>query len=148
MSIVQLTDDEREVVRQCLVALRDGEFLDADDIGARIGVEVEAYDALVAAWPSVDDTDDASDATLTINNALNEVCNGVYISDPQWAQWFTFTREMVRSTYRAWARARGWSATGVDISRRDVLHGGTRVTFPPPTTNQDPASPAPRAPAD
>ena len=113
MSLDRLTDDEREAVRQSLVALRAGRFLDEHDLETRIGVAPAAYDALVSAWPAVDDTDDDSDAALIINNALNEVCNGGCIPDARWPRWFTVPREAVRSAYRHWRTARGGPEGGV-----------------------------------
>lgn len=113
MSLDRLTDDEREAVRQSLVALRAGWFLDEHDLETRIGVAPATCDALVSAWPAVDDTDDDSDAALIINNALNEVCNGGCIPDAQRPRWFTVPREAVRFAYRQWRTARGWPEGGV-----------------------------------
>jgi hypothetical protein len=113
MALADLTEPERDLVRQCLVALRHGRYLDEDDIESRIGVAVGVYDALLGRWPEVDDRDDDSDECLVINNALNEVCHGVHIPPREWERWFTAPRETVLSTYRHWALARGWDHTGI-----------------------------------
>jgi hypothetical protein len=113
MTIDRLSDSDRSVIGECLVALRRGRYLDEDDIVSRIGVSVATYDALAAAWPAVDDSDDDSDACLVVNNALNEVCHGVHIPMRDWPAWFTVPKAEVKEIYRRWADLRGWDRTGV-----------------------------------
>jgi len=113
MSLAALTDSEREVIRQCVVALRDGRFLDESDIESRVGLSADAYDRLRAQWPDLDDRDDDSEACLLVNNALNEVSHGVRLSDADWARWFTVPRAQVAQVYRRWANGRGWERTGI-----------------------------------
>jgi len=113
MAFEALSLGEKDIVRQCLVALRSGRLLDEDDIHSWIGVDPAAYDSALADWPLLDVREDDSDACLIINNSLNEVCYGVSINDRQWERWFTVSREDVRQTYRKWARLRGWSRTGI-----------------------------------
>ena len=96
-----------------MVALRQGRFLDDDDIGSRIGVEPAVYDAALASWPALDDSVDDSDTCLIINNAMNEVWHGVHIPERDWSRWFSVPREQVKAVYRRWAGLRGWDRTGV-----------------------------------
>jgi hypothetical protein len=72
--------------------------------------EAEARQVLEL-WPEVDDVADESTAVLAINNAMNEVCHGVHISD--WDRWFTAPRADVEGAYARWARDRGWTTTGI-----------------------------------
>ena len=113
MFIKQLHDTDREVIRQCLGAVRGGRYLDEDDIASRVGVAPATYDALMEAWPDVDDSDDDSDACLVINNALNEICHGVRIPAREWPTWFTVSKDEVKAVYRRWASLRGWDRTRV-----------------------------------
>ena len=113
MTVERLPEPDRNVIGQCLAALRRGRYLDEDDIVSRIGVPVGAYDTLLAAWPAVDDSDDDSDACLVVNNALNEICHGVHIPTREWPTWFTVPRDEVKEVYRRWAHLRGWERTGV-----------------------------------
>ena len=113
MSLQRLSTEDRDVVRQCLVALRDGCYLDTEDTQTRIGVEPMVFDSMLAAWPDLDDTDDRSEACTVVNNALNEVCHGIRISDGEWRVWFSVGRDDVLAVYYRWARLRGWNDTGV-----------------------------------
>ena len=113
MTVERLTETDRDVVRQCLVALRAGRYLDDDNIVSRVGVAPATYDALIAAWPRIDDSRDDSEACLVVNNALNEVCHGVDIPDREWPRWFTVSRDELRAVYGRWAGLRGWDRTGI-----------------------------------
>lgn len=113
MSLRYLSKAEREVVYQCIVALRKGQYLHDFEIPSRIGVRLESYDDVINRWPDVDDSDDESDVTLIINNALNEICHGVVISGSNWTRWFNTTRDQVKSIYRKWLLGRGWAFGGI-----------------------------------
>lgn len=113
MALTHLSESEQDIVRQCLVALRDGRYLSEDDLLSRVGVPAAAYDRILGRWPDVDDRDDDSDECLVVNNALNEVCHGVRIPEREWPRWFTVPRDAVAETYRRWALSRGWDHTGI-----------------------------------
>ena len=113
MALRHLSDEQRDTIRQAVIAVRDGGYVPRDDIYARIGVSLDAMNAFMNAWPEIDDRDDESDATLIINNSLNEICHGVDVPNRDWARWFSVPREAVKQTYRTWTSARGWPATGV-----------------------------------
>jgi len=114
MTLTTLTEDEREVIHACLVALRRVPDLShPNEFQTRVGLTVEEYDTVVAAWPDLDDTSDDSDACLAINNALNEIAHGVVFEPSVWGLRATTTRETVAAVYRRWAIGRGWRQTGI-----------------------------------
>ena len=74
---------------------------------------MEELDEIIAEYPNIDDSDDNSNATLAINNCLNEVCHGIRFSDEDWKQWFDVNKSEVEEVYWKWAKLRGWSQTGI-----------------------------------
>ena len=112
MTLSQLSPQHREAARECIAFIVQSRELDGE-FESRIGATEDRAREILRAWPSVDDSSDDHDATLVINSAFNEVCHGVTISDDNWPRWFTLSREAVLEAYRAWARARGWTYTGI-----------------------------------
>lgn len=56
----------------------------------------------------MDDSTDDSDACLAINNSLNNLLNGVGISNEEAMQSLGVDRAEMLHVYRKWAAARGW----------------------------------------
>ena len=110
MTLLNLTTEEREVVRRSMQAslLFIGAGFDA-----RMGLEETTMSALLKAWPDLDDSDDNSITCLAINNALNDLLHGVGISDEQAMQTVGVNRDEMYRVYKKWAIGRGWSSTGV-----------------------------------
>ena len=79
----KLSENDKQIVLQCLNAILNGNFLE-HEFHARLGIEQEDLAQVVSAYPNIDDSDDNSNETLTINNCLNEVCHGISFSDREW----------------------------------------------------------------
>jgi hypothetical protein len=110
MSLAAMTPEEREVVRRAMAAtFRYFDF----DFQTRLGVTPEEMRELLEAWPQIDDTGDDSDACLAINNSLNDLLNGVGISERESLDLLGASRDEVERIYKKWARARGWKSRGV-----------------------------------
>ena len=107
-TMAKLSDSDRQIVLQCLNAITKGKFLEGE-FHARLGIEPEELELLVAVYPNIDDSDDNSNATLAINNCFNEVCHGIHFSDREWSQWFNVSKSEVEEVYRKWTTLRGWS---------------------------------------
>jgi hypothetical protein len=107
LSLTALTANELEVVRRMMAATF--QYLDFD-FETRLGVSEEAMQSLLEAWPDVDDSDDDGDACLAINNSLNDLLNGIGISDVK-ASGADCVE--IRRIYKKWASARGWKSTGI-----------------------------------
>ena len=112
MSLAKLSYDERQIIFQCMKAILKGGFL-GGGFHARLGLEPEELEQLVAAYPNVDDSDDNSIAAIAVNNCLNEVCHGISFSKKEWTQWFTVNKAEIKEIYRWWRLLRGWSHTGI-----------------------------------
>ena len=110
MALDSLAPEEREVVRRTMEAtFRYFDF----DFQTRLGVSPEAMRVLLDAWPAVHDTSDDSDACLAINNSLNDLLNGVGISEDEAMELVGASRAEMERVYRKWAGTRGWKSTGV-----------------------------------
>lgn len=105
-----LTPEEREVVRRSMRAT----FRYFDwDFHSRLGVTAETMHALLDKWPCIDDADDESDACRAVNNTLNDLLNGVGISDQEAKELIGVSRAEMQRIYTKWAVARGWRSTGI-----------------------------------
>ncbi len=102
MSVVKLSDKEKEIVLQSLNAILKGGFLEGE-FHSRLGIDQEQLEQVVVAYPNLDDLDDSSTVALAINNCLNEVCHGINFSPKQWSQWFEVRRSDVEEVYRKWS---------------------------------------------
>lgn len=110
MTLEALAAEEREVVRRTMEAtFRYFDF----DYQTRLGISPEAMRALLNSWPAVDDVRDDSDASLAINNSLNDLLHGVGISETEAMELVGVNRAEMLRVYRKWAAARGWKSTGV-----------------------------------
>ena len=93
-----MSDEQKAMIRQCLLAIAEGPFLDEYDFHTRIGLDRNEAIKLIAA----NEMPDNESAFLLINNSLNEVENGISFSVREWNKWFTVTREKVRAVYSFW----------------------------------------------
>src|SRR5262245_44491561 len=110
MTLAHLTPDEREVVRRAMAATF--RYFDAD-FHTRLGVDPEAMRSLLSNWSNINDADDESEACLAVNNSLNDLLNGVGISEREALELTGAGREELRTIYRKWAKQRGWNYTGI-----------------------------------
>jgi hypothetical protein len=84
-----------------------------DDCHTRLGVTPQEIEELLNHWPSVDDSKDDSPACLAINNSLNDLLNGVGISEAEARKSIGTSPKEMERIYRKWAAARGWQSTGL-----------------------------------
>lgn len=110
MTLAALTIEELEVVRRALSATF--KFFDFD-FETRLGLTPEAMRELLGNWPSIDDSNDDSVASLAVNNALNDLLHGIGISNADAQRLTGVDREEMYRIYRKWSESRGWTSTGV-----------------------------------
>jgi hypothetical protein len=70
-----------------------------------MGVTEQTVRELLNRWPEVDHCGDES-AQIAVNNALNEVVNGLRISDIEWGRWWARPLADVATIYARWTRSR------------------------------------------
>ena len=112
MTIESLTLETQAVMRRVLAFVSTTRQLDDDDFEARLGVDRGALAEILMRWPAVDDRADDSPCAVAINNALNEVANGLDLSAEEW-RLLGATRAQVEAAYAEWASKRGWQSTGL-----------------------------------
>ncbi len=112
MAFEELSEHEREMIRQSINAILRGPFIEEAEFQTRLGIDRKQLRDVFACWPQLEDGEDSSDTCLAINNSLNEVLYGVYISPNVWEQWFTAPKEDVQAAYQRWAELKGYHSTG------------------------------------
>lgn len=108
MTLLALSCGEREVVRRLMAACF--EFFDDGEFHTRLGVEPADMRAILATWKNLEAPDDPSTACPAINHGLNDLLNGVGISDAQALAIAGVPRSEIDRIYRKWAAARGWTS--------------------------------------
>lgn len=111
MTVESLSPEAQAVVRAVLAFISTTRQLDGE-LETRLGVDRRELAATLMRWPAVDDRADESPSAVAINNALNEVVNGLELSADEWRE-LGATRAQVESAYAEWATKRGWKSTGL-----------------------------------
>jgi hypothetical protein len=108
-----LEQDEREIIRSCITAILNGNFLDDDEFQTRLGVGRQEFAQVLDSFPAANYNADDPIPVLSINNTLNEICYGIGMSENDWSKWFDVPREKVQAVYEKWARLNSWNSTGI-----------------------------------
>lgn len=114
MSLNNLSEDEKNVVLQCLIAIRDGPFIHPLGFHPRLGLEREELAEIVARWPHVDDTIETSRESIALNNCIATALNTYAIRPEEWPRWFSVPREEVKRVYEKWRGPGGLGASEED----------------------------------
>src|ERR1700736_1053947 len=96
-----LNGAEQEIVRRCLVAMLDGDFIDDWEFQTRLGLSRDALRAILKR-PELDNSSEEEDVQLAINNCMNELLNGLSISSAEWDQWLPMPKQEVERTFIKW----------------------------------------------
>jgi hypothetical protein len=106
MTISFLTRETQIVMRRVLAFVLTTRTLEDDEFETRVGMDRRVLAEIVMRWPAVDDGDDATPSVVAINNALNEVANGLHLSAEEWQQ-LGAARAQVESAWVEWRASRG-----------------------------------------
>lgn len=71
MSLADLDEQEREVVRRCLQAAVDGPFFPEWEFGTIFGLRRDEVRRVLVSWPSLDESDEI--VVRAINNSFNNL---------------------------------------------------------------------------
>jgi hypothetical protein len=108
MSVRDLDVSDKALLRRCLAFVvgtsRLGESFDT-----RVGVSRGEAHRILATWPEAGDDAEDSPAAVFINNALNEIVNGLTLSAAD-ERTLKASRGTVQALYSRWAQSRGWRA--------------------------------------
>ncbi len=109
--VESLSPESQAIIQRALAFISTTRELDGE-FETRMGTERQDLAEALRRWPAVDDGSEAAPVTLAINNALNEVVNGLTLSAGDWGR-LGATREQVEAAYAEWATRRGWPSTGL-----------------------------------
>jgi hypothetical protein len=90
-----------------------GPFIPDDgELYTRLGLDRAELKEVVDHWPAFGDRDPESSVCLAIFGCMNEVINGIGMTESEWVQWFSASPEEVAEVYQNWKRLRRRVATG------------------------------------
>jgi hypothetical protein len=98
----ELSPKEQRIVLQCMKVITETSLIEDAEFQTRLGLSKQELHEVVAAWPRLDNSGDASIMSLAINNCLNEVCHGVYINGNTWRHYFDVSLRDVEQVYDRW----------------------------------------------
>ena len=106
MKIEELNSTERNILYQCMKMIAETSLIEDPEFQTRMSINRQELSKVVAAWSTLMDSIDNLVVNLAVNNSLNEVCNGIQISDTIWNQYFTDSRQDVNNFCCKWFEQR------------------------------------------
>ena len=94
-----LTDREVELIRRTIIAA--AAHLDWD-YQTRMGIEKHDTQQILASWPPVADDESGSDVEVLITSSLNDVLNGMGLSDLEVQRHIGCNRTKLSALFRKW----------------------------------------------
>lgn len=113
MAFEEMTEPEREFIRQSMNAILYGPFVDAAEFQTRLGINRSQLRDVLDAWPALDDDDENGDVCLAINNCLNETLHSGCVDLRVWSGWFTAPKADIAAAYQRWQELKGYKAARV-----------------------------------
>lgn len=102
MSISCLTENEKDIVYQCLVASLEGSFFPEWEFYTLFGVERNTLARIVNSWPNVDDGKE--DVFLVINNALGNLAGYPHGQSEGWKKYISATPDEIITILERWKK--------------------------------------------
>lgn len=102
MPLADLDHQELVIVEGALRLMAGGQVVEEMEFGTRMGLTLSEFREPLARWPAVDDRASGSSAWLAINNTLNDLLNGVGISDTQCRNQLGAGCDEVERVFRKW----------------------------------------------
>ena len=97
--------NQTNAISRCLQFIASQEALIEDpEFHTRLGVFRYEAMSIAEEWPEVRSVS-KDDSEIYVNNALNEICNGVHLWEEHW-EGLALTHEDVRKLYTAWLNGR------------------------------------------
>lgn len=101
MSLADLSDAERRVVRECLRAAVEGLFFPDKEFHTLFGLERGEVRRILSLWPALDEADES--VVIAINNSLNNLLgypatNG----NEEWPKFISVARGEVARIFDKW----------------------------------------------
>ena len=104
MSLEQLSENERQIVLECLRAAYEGPFFPDEEFHTIFGLYRAEIGEVISSWPDIDESQ--LNVKLAINNAMNNLLGYPHRRQDVWAEYISVTAEEV---YRVFSKWRGES---------------------------------------
>lgn len=106
MPISSLSEEEKDVVQECLDAAVYGPFFDEEDFHALFGVTRDEAKVVADHFPKVDEFDDSyggnDDSWLVINNTFANLLGYPHRLEKEWVRYISVSRERVEEIFIKW----------------------------------------------
>ncbi|MEF2277190.1 hypothetical protein V3W47_02700 [Deinococcus sp. YIM 134068] len=109
MAFERMSAEDQAVIGDCLKAAPV--FLDSD-LDTVTGVDEETFEAIAAAYPSVDDSNE--DVALAIHGALLNMVFYPHSMEKKWSQFIRIPREEIPAVHARWMHLKGWDVPEAD----------------------------------
>ncbi len=100
MSIHLLTEPERKVVYQCLIAAHKGPFFPDWEFQTLFGIERDSLAKVIADWPNVDDTEE--EVALAIRGSMGNLVGYPHAKDSEWGKYLSVPPSEVMNILLRW----------------------------------------------
>lgn len=102
MSLAQLKEEEREVVRQCLRAVVEGSFFPDSEFQTLFGLERAEIKTVLESWPHLDDSQEI--VGLAINNSFVHLLGYPHRRENEWTRFISASETEVTRIFEQWRR--------------------------------------------
>ena len=100
MSLADLEQSEREIVRQCLNAAVNGPFFPEWEFHTLFGLERSEVKAVLRAWPKLVETKE--EVQVAINNTLNNLLGYPHGCEKEWPHFISVSSNEVKRVFNKW----------------------------------------------
>ncbi len=100
MSLANLSQDDRDVVRECLRAAVEGPFFPDWEFQTLFGLDRSEVRTVLGAWPNLDESNDS--VRLAINNSFANLLGYPHGCESQWSQFISVSGRDVSRIYNLW----------------------------------------------
>ena len=104
MPLEQLSENERQIVFECLRAACEGPFFPDQEFHALFGLWRKEVQEVISSWPDIDDSE--LNVQLAINNAMNNLLGYPHHREDVWGDYINVPAQEV---YRVFSKWRGES---------------------------------------
>jgi hypothetical protein len=102
MSLAQLNEKDREVVRQCLLATVEGPFFPDWEFQTLFGLERAEIRSVLESWPELDDSHET--VHLAINSSFGNLLGYPHRCESEWSRFISVSDKEVMRIFKLWQR--------------------------------------------
>jgi hypothetical protein len=101
MPLADLSEAERDIVRECLRAAVEGSFFPEWEFHTLFGIDREELRVVLNSWPMVAESNES--VILAVNNSLNNLLGyPTTPTDQEWPKFISANRQEVKRIFDKW----------------------------------------------